>query len=69
MHRSYKKVRQVYTHSGVCLGHQAIGEAFGGKVVHAKELMHGKASEVEIDRECLIFRICLKRYGWEGIIL
>jgi len=41
---------------GVCLGHQAIGEAFGGKVVHAKELMHGKASEVEIDRECLIFR-------------
>lgn len=41
---------------GVCLGHQAIGEAFGGKVVHANELMHGKASEVEIDRECLIFR-------------
>ncbi|WP_265443682.1 anthranilate synthase component II [Acetivibrio straminisolvens] len=40
---------------GVCLGHQAIGEAFGGKVVHANELMHGKASEVEIDRECLIF--------------
>lgn len=41
---------------GVCLGHQAIGEAFGGKVVHAKELMHGKASDVEIDRECEIFR-------------
>ncbi|HHV28566.1 anthranilate synthase component II [Acetivibrio mesophilus] len=41
---------------GVCLGHQAIGEAFGGKVVHAKELMHGKASEVDVDRECLIFR-------------
>lgn len=41
---------------GVCLGHQAIGEAFGGRVVHAKELVHGKASVVDIDRECLIFR-------------
>ena len=31
---------------GVCLGHQSIGQAFGGKIIHAKEIMHGKVSEV-----------------------
>ena len=31
---------------GVCLGHQSIGQAFDGKIVHAKQLMHGKTSEI-----------------------
>ena len=34
---------------GVCLGHQAMGLVFGGQVVHAKKLMHGKVSDVACD--------------------
>lgn len=41
---------------GVCLGHQAIGEAFGGVVTYAKNIMHGKTSEVKIYNECKIFK-------------
>ncbi len=40
---------------GVCLGHQCIGEVFGGKVVHAPYLMHGKLSDI-YHRDCDVFK-------------
>ena len=43
---------------GVCLGHQAIGEAFGGKIVHAKQLMHGKVSAVHHKESSVFSRAC-----------
>lgn len=43
---------------GVCLGHQAICKAFGATVTYAKQLMHGKQSEVKFDKDCLLFRDC-----------
>lgn len=43
-----KKLSGKYPILGVCLGHQAIGEAFGGKVVHAPEIVHGKSDRVYI---------------------
>jgi anthranilate synthase component 2 len=41
---------------GICLGHQAIYEAFGGTVSYASKLMHGKASAVTVDRENALFK-------------
>lgn len=38
---------------GICLGHQCIGEAFGGKVIHAKNLFHGKSSVIELQEDKL----------------
>ena len=41
---------------GVCLGHQAICEAFGAVISHAKRLMHGKKSVIKLDTSCELFK-------------
>lgn len=41
---------------GVCLGHQSICQAFGAEVTYAKELMHGKTSDVYLNRDSSLFR-------------
>lgn len=48
---------------GVCLGHQAICAAFGAAITYAKELMHGKQSEITPDTDCPLFK------GWHTTAL
>ncbi len=51
-----KKLGKEFPILGVCLGHQAICQAFGATITYAKELMHGKQSEVTFEQDCLLFR-------------
>lgn len=46
---------------GVCLGHQAICQAFGATITYAKKLMHGKQSETDLDTKCPLFQGCSKK--------
>ena len=51
-----KKLSGIIPIFGVCLGHQVICEAFGATVTYAKELMHGKVSEVNVSPQSRLFR-------------
>ncbi len=47
---------------GICLGHQSIAQSFGGKVVRAKNMMHGKTSQVEVSEDMPIFKELPKNF-------
>ncbi len=51
-----KKLSGKYPILGVCLGHQAICEAFGADITYAKQLMHGKTSQVKLKEESALFK-------------
>jgi anthranilate synthase component 2 len=56
-----KELGHKYPIFGVCLGHQAICEAFGATVTYASRLMHGKQSEAVIDEDSELFKGCEKK--------
>lgn len=51
-----KKLSGKYPILGVCLGHQAICEAFGAEITYAKQLMHGKTSQVKLSKDSQLFK-------------
>ena len=51
-----KELGSKYKILGVCLGHQSICEAYGGKIIYAKELMHGKQSIAKINKDTDLFK-------------
>ncbi len=52
-----KKVYKIIPILGVCLGHQIIGQVFGGKIISAKNLMHGKTSKIKHNKKGLFKNI------------
>ncbi|MCX7614568.1 MAG: aminodeoxychorismate/anthranilate synthase component II [Clostridiales bacterium] len=51
-----RNLKGEYPILGICLGHQAICEAFGSEITHAKKLMHGKKSTIKIKSSCPLFK-------------
>lgn len=54
---------------GVCLGHQAIVETFGGIVGYAKSVMHGKSSIIKVNTNNLLFKGIGEKQGLQDIIV
>ena len=54
-----RKLHQTYPILGICLGHQAIGEAFGGDIIRAKTIVHGKFSHLSIVRQAPFFQLAI----------
>ena len=52
-----KKIGNKIPILGICLGHQSIGQAYGGNVIHAKELFHGKSSTIKLKKSKLFAKI------------
>lgn len=59
-----KELGADYPILGVCLGHQAICQAYGGVVTYAKELMHGKQSETDFDTSDALFAGLPEKRPW-----
>ena len=55
--RIVKDLHRNFPILGVCLGHQIIGQAFGGKIIRAKKLMHGKISKIYFNKNSLFKNI------------
>ncbi len=47
---------------GICLGHQTIAQAFGGKIIEAKNMMHGKTSQIDVTKKSPIFHEIPKEF-------
>jgi anthranilate synthase component 2 len=47
---------------GICLGHQSIAQAFGGEVIRAKNMMHGKTSQIKVETNTIIFKNVPKEF-------
>ncbi|AAU37757.1 MULTISPECIES: aminodeoxychorismate/anthranilate synthase component II [Basfia] len=52
-----QRVKSAVPIIGICLGHQALIEAFGGKVVHAGEVLHGKVSKINHDEQAMFLNL------------
>jgi anthranilate synthase component 2 len=49
----FKDIKPIF---GICLGHQSIAQSFGAEIIRAKNMMHGKTSQIEVEKDTLLFK-------------